>query len=217
MNRVLQGCLIAAGFSILSLTAGAVVRDDDGREWNFRVFLDDSEIGYHNFRVVDDGDTYHLTTEAEFKVRFLFITAYKYLHSNSEKWQGGCLAEITSQTDANGQAFAVSGTRTDAGLSVRSGSTETRLPGCVKTFAYWNPDILDEPRLMNSQTGEFLDVEIEPVAQEVLTIRGEDTAAQRYRLLAKNMELDVWYSDEREWLALESTVKGGRKLRYQLQ
>ena len=50
-----------------------------------------------------------------------------------------------------------------------------------------------------------------------LIVRGEDTVARRYRLLAKNMELDIWYSEDRSrWLALQSTVKGGRKLRYEL-
>jgi hypothetical protein len=29
------------------------------------------------------------------------------------------------------------------------------------------------------------------------------------------MQLDLWYSDEQEWLALESEVEGGRTLRYE--
>ena len=48
-------------------------------------------------------------------------------------------------------------------------------------------------------------------------MRGQAIETQRYRLLAKNVEVDVWYSEsDRSWLALESTVKGGRKLRYVL-
>ena len=38
----------------------------------------------------------------------------------------------------------------------------------------------------------------------------------RYKLTAKNRELDIGYSSDNRWLALESTVKGGRKLRYEL-
>jgi len=29
--------------------------------------------------------------------------------------------------------------------------------------------------------------------------------------------MQLWYTPEREWLALESTVKGGRLLRYELR
>jgi|GEM_PF-6306412 len=69
---------------------------------------------------------------------------------------------------------------------------------------------------MNSQTGEVLTVDIKPLAREILTIRGLSIPAQRYRLIARNMQVDLWYSDNDEWLALESTVKAGRKLRYEL-
>ena len=46
--------------------------------------------------------------------------------------------------------------------------------------------------------------------------RGEQRAAYRYRLAAGELRLDLWYSADREWLALESEVRGGRKLRYEL-
>jgi len=185
-------------------------------EWNFRVFLDDAEIGYHNFQLTGDGSRKKLTTEAEFRVRFLFLTAYRYEHENQEIWSGNCLEKISSKTDANGKEFVVRGHEDDGRFEVEVNAERREVPGCVKTFAYWNPDILDEPALMNSQTGEILPVTIEPVAEEVLNVRGVDTSATRYQLRAKGMALDIWYSSDRRWLALESTVRGGRKLRYEL-
>ncbi len=195
---------------------GSFPSSDDAREWNFKVFLDNAEIGYHNFMLVDEGVTQKLVSEAEFKVKFLFITAYQYEHYNEETWQGDCVAEISSTTDANGQQFAVEGRRSEDGFAVSGADGLVEVPGCVKTFAYWNPEILEEPKLMNSQTGEILPVTVEPVSTEWLTVRGETTEARRYKLTAKNMELDIWYSNDNRWLALESTVKGGRKLRYEL-
>jgi hypothetical protein len=35
-------------------------------------------------------------------------------------------------------------------------------------------------------------------------------------LRARGINLDLWYSDDREWLGLSSVVKGGRTLRYEL-
>ena len=69
---------------------------------------------------------------------------------------------------------------------------------------------------MNSQTGEVLPVNVTLLAEETLVVRGEETPARRFKLTARNMELDIWYSPDDRWLALESTVKGGRKLRYEL-
>lgn len=84
------------------------------------------------------------------------------------------------------------------------------------TFAYWNPDFLRQPRLLNPQSGEYLDVEVEQVGQEPIVIRGEEVAASVYRITARKMELKLWYSEDDEWLALESVAKGGRILRYEL-
>jgi hypothetical protein len=219
MSRLITSVFPAILLSLAGSAALAGNADSElgEKEWNFRVFLDDSEIGYHNFSLVEEGGRRRLVTEAEFEVKFLFFTAYRYEHVNEEMWQGECLQEIRSETDANGRLFEVRGVQDDDGLEIETGDDTRDMPGCVKTFAYWNPEILDEPVLLNSQTGELLEVEIEPVATETLNVRGEDVAARRYRLLAKNMELDIWYSrDQERWLALESTVKGGRKLRYEL-
>ena len=81
------------------------------REWNFRVLLDDSEIGYHRFRLTDLGDRRQLMSEASFDVRFLFVTAYRYRHVNQEVWGGRCLERIETATDSNGKEVSVKGVR----------------------------------------------------------------------------------------------------------
>ena len=205
-----------AAFSLAFSGAVTAANDAPAREWNFRVYLDDNEIGYHNFSLFEEAGQKRLVTEAEFRVKFLFITAYSYDHFNQETWQGDCLQEIRSRTDANGKKFTVHASRDEGVLEIEAPQGKTGVQGCVKTFAYWNPDILDEPRLLNSQTGELLPVEVTRIAKESLTVKGENTSAERYRLTAKDLKLDIWYSEDNRWLALESTVKGGHILRYEL-
>jgi hypothetical protein len=203
-------------------TAIAGVTDSDrdafGQEtaWKFKVYLDDSQIGHHNFYLAKDNDTLLLTTEADFTVKFLVFTAYRYQHSNREVWQNNCLQEIESTTNANGTPFSVSGSRDDEGFTVETNQFRDDLGHCVKTFAYWDPEILNESKLLNSQTGELLPISVDPAAEEIIEVKGQEIPAMRYHLVAKGMELDIWYSTDRQWLALESTVKGGRKLRYEL-
>ena len=45
--------------------------------------------------------------------------------------------------------------------------------------------------------------------------RGRPVRAQRYRLSAPPLEIDIWL-DDGDWVALESPAKGGRRLRYEL-
>lgn len=218
MKRRMQlwfGALLSAA-AWLVLAASAVAADGSVREWNFIVYLDDDAVGYHNFTLMERGDEQTLISEARFEVKFLFITAYRYEHENRETWQGECLQAISSRTDANGRQFTVHGHREETGFAVQGASGREETSGCVKTFAYWNPDILQASVLLNSQTGELLPVEVEPVGVETLSVDGRKVKAKHYRLRAKNMELDIWYGHDDRWLALESTVKGGRKLRYEL-
>ena len=84
------------------------------------------------------------------------------------------------------------------------------------TFAYWNPEFLRQPRLLNPQTGEYLPVRVELLGEQRISVKGQAVEANAYRLLAEELELIVWYSEANEWLGLQSTAKGGRILRYEL-
>ena len=84
------------------------------------------------------------------------------------------------------------------------------------SFAYWNPAFLKQSRLLNSQTGDYMSVDIRPVGEEVLSIRGRNVVATRYSLDAEKLNMDLWYSSDQQWLGLESVTSSGRKLRYEL-
>ena len=84
------------------------------------------------------------------------------------------------------------------------------------TFAYWNANFLDQPRLLNPQTGEFVEVTVEQVGNEMLEVRGQSVDATRFRLTAYEIDMTLWYSKDDEWLALESVAKGGHIIRYEL-
>ena len=61
----------------------------------------------------------------------------------------------------------------------------------------------------------FLIVRVSPPVREDLVVNGVAVPSYRYRLEAGELQLDLWYSDQDEWLALESEVAGGRTLRYE--
>lgn len=191
--------------------------DDSSRALNFNVFLDDSPIGFHRFQIeAGEGGKRSVRSEAQFDVKFLFFTAFRYRHENSELWNDDCLVEIDAETNSNGKESEVSGERTDSGFAIRKNNSVSTLPDCVMTFAYWNPDFLKQQKLLNPQTGEYLDVEVRERAEESIRIGGREVSAVPYEIKARGMEITVWYSPDNEWLALESVAKGDRILRYEL-
>lgn len=201
-----------------SLHAGQTGAEPEARgsTWKFDVYLDDREIGYHHFHVAEAGETRQIKSVASFDYRLLFVPLFRYEHENREIWQGDCLHSIESFTDSNGEEFRVSGRQSAAGFQVSTIAGEATLPECVMSFAYWNPAFLEQPTLLNTQNGEFLPVSVTGPTAEELDINGTWVTANRFGLSAGTLRIELWYSEDREWLALESEVRGGRKLRYVL-
>ena len=186
------------------------------QEWRFRVYLDDKEIGYHNFFLQEFENKSQLQSEANFEYRMLFVKLFGYEHQNRETWEGDCLTGIESKTDANGKPFEVSG-MLDGDTFLLSGTAgNTQLPPCSMTFAYWNPEFLKQEQLINVQNGEVLDIEVSGPERLEIEVRGVMRPALRYQLGAGEMNIELWYSENNEWLALETDARGGRRLRYQL-
>ena len=200
----------------LLLFASIAPAQAESRAWNFRVFLDDREIGYHRFTLRNHGNERELHSEARFNVELLFITAYRYSHEATERWRGDCLAELRAYTNDNGTRYQLEAARIGERLVVARNQERENLHGCVMTFAYWNPQMLGQGRLLNAQTGEYVDVTVTPNGVETLLVRGNPVKARRYALRGPELAIDLWYSPANEWLALESTTDGGRRLRYQI-
>jgi len=224
-NRIKDIYALFAALTLLAMLflsppaeASGISEPDAGADagaWRFRVFLDDREIGYHHFFLAGEGEHRQLRSEASFEYRLLFVKLFHYEHKNLETWSGDCLRSIRSSTDANGRAFQVNGQVADGQFVVTANEGSTSLPDCVMSFAYWNPAFLEQERLLNTQDGTFLDVQVSAPVQEDLVVRGEKQPSFRYNLAAGDLNLDLWYSSEQKWLALESEVSGGRKLRYE--
>lgn len=192
-----------------------VALQDVSDQWRFRVYLDEKEIGYHHFYLAEDGPHRQLKSVASFEYRLMFVTLFRYEHENLETWSGDCLQSIRSRTDSNGDNYTVHGLRFDGVFQVVASEGDAALPPCVMSFAYWNPAFLEESRLLNTQDGRYLEVEVSPPVRDRLEVRGEMMPTNRYHLEAGDLRLDLWYSDQNEWLALESTLESGRTLRYE--
>ncbi|MGW8247890.1 MAG: DUF6134 family protein [Acidiferrobacterales bacterium] len=209
--------LLVAAFVAFPMFAQPV-RATPEQQWDFRVFLDDQSIGYHSFRLIPQGDNAReLQSQAHFDVKFLFFTAYRYRHSDTELWRGNCLQRIEAKTNDNGKQYFVRGSHNGKEFEVIGDNTEITTASCVKTFAYWDPSILKAQRLLNSQTGEFVDVRVEALGEETIPANGQLVRANHYRLHSELGEIDLWYAvDGDRWLALQSKTVNGRKLSYRM-
>jgi len=211
MRSVLKVGLFAVTFALC-------VPMQASEELHFRVLLDDKEIGHHIFRVTDHAGNQTVDIRAEFDVTFFAIPVYSYAHDNREVWKNGCLSEIISRTDDNGKKFLVEGEAKGGLFSVATREMNRQLQSkCVMTFAYWNREFLQQSRLLNAQTGDYLSVNVDFEGTEPLRVGKDTIPALRYRLRNQEKKLDitVWYQKSSgRWLSLESKVGRGKLIRY---
>lgn len=203
---------------VLALLAWAGAAEAETvREWAFDVYLDGKPIGEHRFTVSTDGDRTTVRSRARFDVKLLGFTAYRYRHESDESWRAGCLQSVRARTDDDGQALKVDAALVDGALQVTSDKGVASYPGCVMSFGYWNPAIREQTKLLNVQTGEFMPVVFAALANQAVEARGDAVTASHWKLSGADHPIELWYGAGDDWLALESTVSGGRKLRYRLR
>ena len=206
-----------AALSLLAITTLANAADAGVRVYAFNAFLDGRPIGGHRFTVTTDGATRRVTSDADFVVKFLGFSAYRYRHHAEEQWSGDCLASLSASTDDDGKASSVRLARRGEENEIATSGGTSSVPGCLMTYAYWNPAMRSQVRLLNPQTGKIDGVRIERVADGDVLVGGKPVHAFDWRVAGGESPVDVWISDQGEWVGLDSMVSKGRhKLSYRL-
>lgn len=189
-------------------------------ELRFDVFLGESRIGTHAVSIETRGDERRVRVTADMAVRLLFFNAFEYQHTAKERWRGDCIAELETETNDDGESLTVNARSLAADgavsrLEVVATGERQVIEGCVRTFAYWDPQLLDSGFLLNTQTGEYKPASLERVGNEPMRFGERVLGAKQYRLqVADEVAIDLWYTPDDRWVALETTVSGGNVLRY---
>ena len=197
--------------------AAAAAHAADTRTWAFQAALDGKPIGEHRFTVVTDGAARQVTSEADFAVKFLGFNAYRYHHHAEERWSGECLAGLVASTDDDGKPARVKLVKTGDSDEITTNAGNRAETGCLMTYAYWNPAMREQKRLLNPQTGKVDAVKAERVGDGRIAVGGKDVAATDWRITGGESPVDVWISEAGEWVGLDSMVSNGKhKLTYRL-
>ncbi len=197
---------------VLSYVAIAESSISENENWNFRVFLNDTPIGTHSFKVQQNKDISRVDIRARFDVKFLFLSVYQYSHSNSETWKSGCLQSLSSKTDDNGDKQFVELKNINNTYHINTHSGTEKQSDCLRSFSYWAPEQLDTPALINAQTGEITPVTFKLIGDT----RYQDTVpALHYKLTGEKIDIDLWYDHNHNWIALHSQLDNGDLLRYE--
>ena len=212
LNLTRRAVLTAAGAGLLLVPAAPLVPAHataipPGNQVPFLVRRDGDRIGQHTLTFRREGDDTVVDVAIGLGVFIGPIRVFRYNHSNREVWRNGRLISLVSETDNDGDDYAVRGETTGDGFRVSGADGTQVLPDDIISTSYWRRETVEQDRLLNTQNGRVMAVQVAPLGTETIRAAGQDITASRYRT-SGDLQLDVWYSEAGQWVKLRFENRG---------
>ncbi|MEL7393942.1 MAG: DUF6134 family protein, partial [Pseudomonadota bacterium] len=92
-------------------------------------------------------------------------------------------------------------------LQVESTKFDGVLPLTIIPSSHWNRLQVYQDRMLSTETGEVLDIEVETIGEDIVEVDGEALETTHYRLKS-DLTVDLWYDDQSRWVKLAFEVRG---------
>lgn len=181
-------------------TNGAVI--------DFTVLRKGKPFGSHilTFEKQDD-DFLKVTTDVDLDVKFGPITAFKYRLDSVENWANERLVGLNGKSNNNGKKGKVAATATQDMLLVDASRFEGEVPTTIIPSSHWNRLQMYQDRMISTETGELLDIDVETIGADTVMVGGVPVEATHYRLKS-DITVDLWYDDQSRWVKLKFEAQG---------
>lgn len=158
-------------------------------------------IGTHSVSFSRSGSDLIVDVVIQIKVKLLFFTAHSLEAARREVWRGGKFVGYQGRTDENGKLVKVNARTDGDGLAINGGNGTVRADPSVFPTHPWNPDIVNRSLLMETKTGELLDVTTRPDGEETIEVAGKPVKTTRY-VMAGDLERELWFDGGGNWIQL---------------
>lgn len=177
----------------------------------FRILRDGKQIGAHSVGFETAGSGMRVITAIDLEVKIAFVSAFRFAHRGTERWEGDRLVELRSTTDENGERFEVTGKLVAGALQITAPNGTTLADASAfTTNDLWNPSALLAKNLVDAQHGGMVGIVSQSEAdQEIVAAEGR-IAVSRYRLISPFLAGTIWYDATGRWRKSEFQIKGER-------
>jgi len=165
------------------------------------------DIGSHTLTFAESGGELTVDVENKMKVKVLFVTVFRYEAERRELWRGGRMVGYRSQTHDDGTDISAVAELKGDKLVIEGPNGRATTPLGVFPTNPWNREIVAQPLLMDTKTGELLKVEIAEAGEDTLEIRGKSVKAKKY-VIAGELERELWYGEDGTWLQMRFDSDG---------
>lgn len=201
-RRTFLGQTAALGLAALPLQAEAAGRSS----LLFAVRRDDKALGFHRIDFAEQDERLIVDIEIAFDYKLAFVPLYRYRHRNREVWEGDRLLSMASETDDNGDSFAVEAERKGDRLLVDGAEGKLELPGNTFTTSYWKEAAMAKNQWLDTQAGTIVRSEVTKQSKETIEAGGRTVDATPYDLEG-DLTCKLWYAEGR-WVKLNFVADG---------
>lgn len=180
----------------------------DGAVIDFTVLRKGKPFGRHVLTFEREADgALQVTTDVDLQVRFGPITAFKYRLDSVEKWVDGQLVALSGKSNNDGRKGKVTAVRDDDELIVDGSKFAGALSLGTIPSSHWNRLQVYQNQMLSTETGEVLDIEVEIIGDDTVTVGDQQVDATHYRLTS-DLTVDLWYDQQSRWVKLAFDVRG---------
>lgn len=183
-----------------------------GNEIRFDVERDGDVVGQHVVTFTRTAQGVKVDARADINVSVLFIPAYRFKFQSHELWRDGALLSMDASTNDDGDYVAVKAQRDDGGLHVKSTVGEYAAPTLLP-MSHWNAALLKGGVILNTMTGELIDIKVQDVGFDTVTTRNGSLRARHY-IYSGDLTGDIWYDSEGRWVRLRFQAHDGSTIDY---
>src|SRR6202045_497706 len=153
------GALKAAAGILVAVAFGANAAPGASTEtMRYAIMRNGDQIGTHTVEINRGAKETSVIMSTDLAVKVMFITAYRLQFTTSEKWVGGKLVALNSESDDNGTKHKVSATLKPNGLEVDADGKISTVDKNIMPSTLWNHEVVKRTQVLDPKEGEVVPI-----------------------------------------------------------
>jgi hypothetical protein len=191
MQLVMKLALVVT--ATLLLGEGATAAQPTTTDIKFTIMRKGEQIGTHSIELRQAGVETTVSSATSVIVKVLFVTAYRYEHTSTERWIDGHLVSLNSITDDNGTKHKLDLGSKGSGLLIQVDGKSTQLDKSIVPASLWNPAIIRQSIALDAVDGKVMPITVVDGGMESIT--SQDRPVHHFTINCSYKQ-DVWYDEQ---------------------
>jgi hypothetical protein len=216
MAALVAGLLLSCAIAGAQPSAAAQPTAQPATETlQYAIIRNGEQIGTHKVELRRTGKETAVNVATNVEVKVLFITAYRFQYTATERWVNGRLVALNAETDDNGTQHKLTAALKGATLEVEADGKAAQIDKNILPGSFWNPEVVRQSVMLDTQTGQVMPISVVDGGSEQVTVETGSAPARRYTIKGKFSQ-DVWYDSRGRLVQSQLVGPDGSVITYKL-